>query len=81
MLSIRPRVFNISTDSSSLNIFLIFNFNLLQVKERTSVFSKMFDILGYSDFLYLPQIMQYSFFIFLVTENIFVFFYHSSYIY
>ena len=35
-------------------------------------FSKMYDILGLSNFLYLPQIMQYNFVILtlLVTENI-----------
>ena len=29
----------------------------------------MHDILDFSDFLYLPQITQYNFLIFLVTEN------------
>ena len=45
--------------------------------ERTNVFSEMYEILGFSSFLYLPQITQYIFFIFLVIENILVFFYHS----
>ena len=37
-----------------------------------------YDVLGFSNFLYLPQIMQYNFFIFLVIENVFELFYHSS---
>ena len=45
-------------------------------------FSKMDDILGFSNFLHLPQITQYNFFIltFLVTENLLVLFYRSFYI-
>ena len=48
--------------------------------ENTNVFSKMYDILGFSKFLYLPQITQYNLFIltFLVMENILVLFYHPS---
>ena len=34
----------------------------------------------FSNFLYLPQITQYNFFIFLLTENILVLLYNSSYI-
>ena len=42
----------------------------------------MYDTLGFSNFLYLPQIMQYSFLnlTFLVIENIFVLFYCSSHV-
>ena len=44
-----------------------------------NVFSKRYDILGFSDFLYSSQITQYNFFIliFLVIENILVLIYHS----
>ena len=45
--------------------------------ERTNIFCKMYDILGFSNFLYFPQITQYAFFIYLVVENILVLFYHS----
>ena len=38
----------------------------------------MYDILGFSNFLYLPQITQYSFLIFLVIGNVLVLFYHFS---
>ena len=44
---------------------------------------KMYSILEFSNFLYLPQIMQYNFLIvtFLVIENILVLFYQAFYIY
>ena len=50
----------------------------MEIAERTSVFSKRYDVLRFSGFLYLPQITQYYFFIFLVFENVLVLFYHSS---
>ena len=68
-------IFNISIDSFSLNIFLSSFLQLLQIMERTNVFSKRYDILGFSNFIL--QITQYNFFIFLVIENILVLFYHS----
>ena len=62
--------------------FLLFNsLHLLQIIKRINIFAKRYDILGFSNFLYPPQITQYSFFIFLVTENILVLFYHSSHNY
>ena len=73
----KPIIFNISIDSS-LNTFSSSFLDLLQIIERNRVFSKMYDILGLSNFLYLPQIMQYNFFIFLVIKSILVLFYHSS---
>ena len=73
----KPINFNISIDSS-LNTFSSSFLDLLQIIERNRVFSKMYDILGLSNFLYLPQIMQYNFFIFLVIKSILVLFYHSS---
>ena len=51
MLSIKP------IDPSSLNIVLIFILSSLQTIERTNVSSKIYDILGFSYFLYLRQIM------------------------
>ena len=42
-------------------------------------FLKMYDILGFSNFLYLPQIAQHNFFI-LFIQNIFVLFYHPIHI-
>ena len=50
----------------------------LQIIERTNVFSERYDILGFTNFLYLLQITQYNLFIFLVIENILLIFYHSS---
>ena len=43
-------------DSSSLNIFSSSFLHLLQVIESTNVFYKMYDVLDFSNFLYLPQI-------------------------
>ena len=77
MFSIKPRIFNISIDSSFLNVFSHSFLQLQQIIERTKVVSKMYDILGFSNFLYLPQVTQHIFFIVLVIENILVFFYHS----
>ena len=74
----KSRIFNNSIDSSSLNNFSSSFLHLLQIIERTNFFSKRYDILGFSNFLYLPQILQYYFFIFLVIENILVLYYHSS---
>ena len=74
---LKRRIFNLSIDSSSLNNFSSSFLHLLQITERT-VFSNSYDILGFSNFLYLQQKTQYNFFIFLVIENILVLFYHSS---
>ena len=54
-------MFNISIDSSSLNIFLLSFLYLLQIIERANLYSKMYDILGFLNFLYLPQITQNNF--------------------
>ena len=62
MLLIKPRSFSISIDSSSLNIFSPSLPHLPQIIERTNVFMKMHDILGFLHFLYLPQTTQYIFF-------------------
>ena len=79
MCPIKPRIFNISTDFFSLIFFSSSFLHLVQIIERASVFSMMCDILGFSSFLYLPQITQYNVFLltFLVIENILVLFYHS----
>ena len=77
MFLIKPRVFNISIDSSSLNNFSSSFLHLLQIVERSNIFSKKYDILGLN-FLCLPQIMQYFLLIFLVIENILALFYHFS---
>ena len=56
---IKPGIFNISIDSSSLNIFSCSFSHLLQIIERSNVFlSKIYDILGFLKFLHLPQITQ-----------------------
>ena len=70
IFSIRPRIFDISIDSSFFKYFFIFILLLLQIIERT-VFPKMYGILRFWNFLYLPQITQYNFFIltFLVNGN------------
>ena len=41
----KPRIFHISTDSDSLNISSFLD--LLQIIERTNIFAKMYDILGF----------------------------------
>ena len=82
IFSIKTRI---SIDSSSLNIFSSSLLDLLKIIERTNVFSKMYDILGFLNFLYLLKIMQYilfsywkyftiilSFFSILFRENTFV---------
>ena len=43
-----------SIDSSSVNIFL----SLLQIIEKSTIFPKMYDILGFINYLYLPQTIQ-----------------------
>ena len=53
IFSIKPRIFNILIDSSTLNTFSSSFLHLLQIIEGTNVFSKMYDILGFSNFLYL----------------------------
>ena len=64
----KSKTFNISIDSPSLNI-LSFLY-LLQIIERTYVFCKKYGNAGFSNLLYLLQITQYNFFIFLIVENI-----------
>ena len=51
MFSIKPRIFNASIDSFSLNIFSYSFLHLLEIKERANVFSKMNDILVFLNFL------------------------------
>ena len=68
---------NIPLDSSFLNIFSSSFLHLVQIIEKTNVFLKH-DVLDFSNFLYSPQITQYNFFIFLVTEINLVLFYHFS---
>ena len=48
---INPRRLKISIDSSSLNIFSYSVLHLLQIEERTNVFPKRYDILGFLNFL------------------------------
>ena len=59
--SIKPRIVNISIDSSSLTNFLSSFLGLLQIIKRTNLFSKRYDIFGFSNFLHLPKITQYIF--------------------
>ena len=51
----------------------------MQTIERTNVFSKMYDILGFSNFWYLPQIKQNKFVI-LVFWLVILLFYYSFHI-
>ena len=55
MLLIKPRIFNISIDSSSLNIFSYSFPHLLQILERSNVLLQIYDILGYLNSLYFLQ--------------------------
>ena len=70
-------IFNISIDCSTLNIFSSLFFQIQQITERANVFSKRYNILDFSSFLYLPQITQDNFFT-LVIKNVLVLFHHSS---
>ena len=82
IFSIKPRIFNISIDSFFLSIFFSCLFlHLLQIIERANVFSKRYDSLGFSNFLYLPQITQVNILIFYLNKDILVLFYHSSHNY
>ena len=71
-------MFNNILNNYFTNIFSFPFLQLLQIIERANVFFKNVCILGFLNFLYLPKITQYIFFICLVTENILVLFYHSS---
>ena len=76
----KSRIFSITFDSSSLNIFSSLPPHLLQIIERINVFWEIFDILGFFNYLYIPQTMQWIFFILTsleFTENISVLFCHS----
>ena len=81
MFSIKPIIFNISIDSSSLNNFSFSFLYLHQIIESTNVCSKRYDVLSFSKFLYLAQMTQYNFLIFLVIEEVLVLFDHSSHNY
>ena len=54
IILIKTKIFNILIDSFSLNICSSLLPHLLQKIERTNVFSRMYDILGFLLFLYLP---------------------------
>ena len=56
----KPRIFNISIDYSSFNIFSSSFLDLLQIINNDNVFSKIYDISRFFSFLYLPQILQYN---------------------
>ena len=58
IFSIEPIIFNISFDSSSLSYFSFSFLLLLQIIERTNVFSTGYGILDFPNFLYLSQIRQ-----------------------
>ena len=70
MLSIKTRIINISIDSYSLNVFSSLLPQLSQIKEKPNVLSKMCDILGFLNFLYLLQVMQQIFFFLTCLESI-----------
>ena len=70
ILLIKRRIFNILIDSSSLNIFSSLLAHLLQIIERTNVSSKMYDILGFLNFLCLQQATQQILFILAFSELI-----------
>ena len=80
IFSIKPRIFNISTDSTSLNVYSSSFLRLLLIIERT-VFPKIF-ILGFLNFLYSPPNNAIEVFHFgiLFIENILLLFYHSFHI-
>ena len=60
--SIKPKIFNISANSSSSNVFSSSFLHLLQIIKRTDIFSEMYDILELLNFLYSPEITQRIFF-------------------
>ena len=47
ILLIKPKIFNISIDSSSLNILFIFITTLIVNKERLDAFLKIYDVLAF----------------------------------
>ena len=71
IFSIKLRILNTSIDCPYSNIFSSSFPHLLQVM---FFFLKIHDILGFLNFLCLPQITQYNFFIFLVIKIFLVYF-------
>ena len=55
---IKPRIVNISIDSFSLYIFSSLLPHLLQIIERNNILSKVHDILGDLNFLYLLNLIH-----------------------
>ena len=80
----KPRCFNISTDSYSLNVFSSSFSHLLQMIEITNGFSKVYGILSFLNFkfsvLTTKSTKDFSHIIFLISENILVLFYHFFHI-
>ena len=62
MLLVIPIILNISIDSSFLNICSSLLQQLLKIIQRANVLSKIYDILGFLNFLYLLHLIQYIFF-------------------
>ena len=79
ILLIKPRIFNISIDSSSLNISSSSFSHLLQIIERINIFSKRYNVLVFQIFYTYRKQCNAIFFIFLVIQNILILFYHSFY--
>ena len=55
IFTFKSRISNISIDFSSLSNFSSLFLHWLQIIGRTNVFSKRYDDLGFSNFLYLMQ--------------------------
>ena len=63
----KPRIFNISMDFCSLNIFSSSLLHLLQVIERTNVFAKRYDVFIFIYlFIYLFLIFLFSLYLQLI---------------
>ena len=69
MLLIKLKLCIISIDSS-LNIFLSLLTHLSEIIERTNFLSKMYDILGFLNFLYSLHLIQWIYFTILFLEPI-----------
>ena len=64
ILLIQPRIINISTDSSSLNILSLLLLHLSQKVERTNILLKTYKILDCFSFIYFGHLIQQIFFIY-----------------
>ena len=66
-------MFNISTDSSSLNFFLFSFSNLVQITEKTNTFSKMYHLLSTNNKIDYFHLNLFSYGKYFIIYHIFIF--------